>query len=120
MDVVAQSLEQVKTAMTEKLKKFVSNPVVTVVLKESRSRQVFTIGKLNQPGPFAMKPNMTVLQALSAAGGFQEWAETKNIVIIRRNDNREIIIPFNYNELVSGKRVEQNILLEPNDTIVVP
>ena len=63
---------------------------------------------------------MTVLQALSTAGGFTEWADTKNILIIRREGEMEARIRFNYKEFISGKNVEQNILLRTNDTIVVP
>jgi polysaccharide export outer membrane protein len=63
---------------------------------------------------------MTVLQALSTAGGFTEWADTKSILIIRREAGKEVQIPFNYKDFIAGKNTEQNILLKPNDTIVVP
>jgi polysaccharide export outer membrane protein len=63
---------------------------------------------------------MTVLQALSTAGGFAEWADEKNILIIRREGQKEVQISFNYKDFISGKKIEQNILLKPNDTIVVP
>jgi polysaccharide export outer membrane protein len=63
---------------------------------------------------------MTVMQALSAAGGFAEWADTKNIMIIRREGGKEIQLRFNYKEFTSGERLEQNIVLKPGDTLVVP
>ena len=63
---------------------------------------------------------MTVIQALSAAGGFAEWADEKNIVIVRKKGDKEVHIPFNYKKYVSGKDIKQNIVLEPQDTIVVP
>ena len=63
---------------------------------------------------------MTVLQALSAAGGFAEWADKKNILIIRREGGKEVQLSFNYKEVIAGKKVAQNITLKPNDTIVVP
>jgi len=63
---------------------------------------------------------MTVLQAISVAGGLGEWADKDSIRIIRRSGGKEEIIPFDYNKVISGKRLEQNILLKPNDTIVVP
>jgi polysaccharide export outer membrane protein len=63
---------------------------------------------------------MTVLQALSAAGGLAEWADKDGIRIIRRSGGKEEIIPFDYDKVISGKKMEQNILLQPNDTIVVP
>jgi polysaccharide export outer membrane protein len=67
-----------------------------------------------------MAPNMTVLQALSAAGGFTEWADTKNIIIVRREGDKEVQLQFNYKEFTDGRNLRQNILLKPNDTIVVP
>ena len=63
---------------------------------------------------------MTVLQAISTAGGFAEWADEKNILIVRKEGAKEVQIRFNYKEYVSGRNLEQNILLKPNDTIVVP
>ena len=115
-----QTVADLKRAITEKLKNYVSAPEVTVIIRESRSRRVYTIGKLNQPGPYPLAPDMTVLQALSTAGGFTEWAETKYIMIVRRTGGNDVMYRFNYDEFISGKNLSQNILLEPNDTIVVP
>jgi polysaccharide biosynthesis/export protein len=121
-DIIAKGLTvtQLRDIIQEKLKNFVSNPEVTVVVKESRSRKVYAIGKIRNPGSYNLSPDMTVLQALSAAGGCTDWAETKKIMIVRRNENKESILHFNYDEYVAGKNSEQNIILQPNDTIVVP
>ena len=118
--VQGKTVTEIKEAITEKLEKYVTAPDVTVIVKESRSRRIYTIGKLSRPGPYALAPGMTALQALSTAGGFAEWADTKNILIIRREGQKEVQIRFNYKEFISGKKIEQNILLKPNDTIVVP
>ncbi|MFC1864068.1 polysaccharide biosynthesis/export family protein [Thermodesulfobacteriota bacterium] len=67
-----------------------------------------------------MAPDMTVLQALSNAGGFAEWADTNHVKIVRRKKGKDIMLRFNYDEFIKGKNIEQNILLETNDTIVVP
>jgi len=115
-----QTITALKETITEKLKDYVTAPEVTIILRESRSRLIYTIGKLNQPGPYPLEADMTVLQALSTAGGFAEWADTKNILIIRRTGKREKQIRFNYESFIAGKKVEQNIVLQPNDTIVVP
>jgi len=72
------------------------------------------------PGTYPLFANMTVLQALSTAGSFAEWADTKNILIIRRQGEKEVQFRFNYKEFIAGKKVEQNIVLMPNDTIVIP
>ncbi|MBN1847939.1 MAG: polysaccharide biosynthesis/export family protein [Deltaproteobacteria bacterium] len=121
-EVMAQgkTTSALKDIITEKLKDFVTAPEVTVIVRESRSRMIYTIGKLNQPGPFPLTPGMTVLQALSIAGGFAEWADVKKILILRRAGEKEIQIPFNYKDFIEGKNPEQNIILNPNDTIVVP
>jgi len=109
-----------KALLTEKLKGFIDNPEVTVILVESRSKNFYIIGNVNQPGTYPLSPGMTVLQALSAAGGLGEWADKDTIRIIRRSGGKEEIMPFDYNKVISGKKLEQNILLEPNDTIIVP
>ena len=109
-----------KALLTERLRSFVDNPEVTVTLLESRSKNFYIIGKVNRPGTYQLSPNMTVLQALSAAGDLADWADKDSIRIIRRSGEKEEIIPFDYDKVVSGKKLEQNILLQPNDTIVVP
>ena len=109
-----------KALLTEKLEGFIDNPEVTVILVEIRSKNFHIIGKVGQPGTYLLSPNMTVLQALSVAGGLAEWADKDSIRIIRRSGGKEEIIPFDYDKVISGKKLEQNILLEPDDTIIVP
>ena len=115
-----KTVAELTEIITNRLKAYVTAPAVTVIVNESRSRIIYTIGNLNRPGPYPLAPAMTVLQALSAAGGFAEWADTKNIIIVRRKGKKEVQYRFNYKEFISGKNLEQNILLKPNDTIVVP
>ena len=109
-----------KALLTEKLKGFVDNPEVTVIVLESHSKNFYIIGKVNRPGTYPLSPDMTVLQALSVAGGLGEWADSDSIRIIRRSGGKEEILPFDYDKVISGKKLEQNILLEPNDTVIVP
>jgi len=109
-----------KHVLAEKLEGFVDNPEVTVTVLESHSKNFYIIGKINRPGTYPLSPDMTVLQALSVAGGFAEWADKDSIRIIRRSGGTEEIIGFDYDKIMSGKNLEQNILLEPNDTILVP
>ncbi|MDY6989610.1 MAG: polysaccharide biosynthesis/export family protein [Thermodesulfobacteriota bacterium] len=115
-----QNLTAIKERITDKLRDYLTAPEVTVILRESHSRRIYTLGKLNRPGPYPLEADMTVLQALSTAGGFVEWADTKNILIIRRTGKRERQLRFDYDGFISGKKVEDNIVLQPNDTIVVP
>ena len=121
-DVMAmgRTVTELKNDITEKLKNYVSNPEVTVIVRESRSRPIYVIGMVNQPGTYQLESDMTVLQALSVAGGFTEWADKKYIMIVRREGGKELMYRFNYQEFISGKDLDQNIVLLPNDTIVVP
>jgi polysaccharide biosynthesis/export protein len=115
-----QTASELKKAIADKLQNFVTAPEVTVIVKESRSQVVYAIGKLTRPGPYPLAPGMTVMQALSAAGGFTEWADTKNILIVRREGGKETQLRFNFKEFTAGEKLEQNILLKPGDTLVVP
>lgn len=115
-----RTVTELKSAITEKIEKFVTAPEVTVIVKESRSRIIYTIGKVARPGPLMLAPDMTVIQALSAAGGFTEWADTKSILIVRREGGKETQLKFNYRDFTAGSNLDQNILLKPGDTIVVP
>src|SRR5512136_45282 len=121
-EITAQGMtaSELKKVITDKLQNFVTAPEVTVIVKESRSQVIYAIGKLTKPGPYPLAPGMTVMQALSAAGGFTEWADTKNILIVRREGGKETQLRFNYKEFTSGEKLEQNILLKPGDTLVVP
>jgi polysaccharide export outer membrane protein len=121
-EVMAQgrTATELKEDISKRLEKFVTAPEVTVIVKEIRSRLIYVIGKVKNLGPYLLKADMTVLQALSTAGGFTEWADTKNILIVRREGGKEVQIRFNYKEFTDGENVGQNIVLKPNDTIVVP
>lgn len=121
-EIMAQgkTVGELKEIITTKLKNYIDAPEVTIIVNESRSRRIYTMGNVTNPGPYSLAPNMTVLQAISAAGGFAEWADPKNILIIRREGDKEVQLEFNYKEVIAGKKIEQNITLKPNDTIVVP
>jgi polysaccharide biosynthesis/export protein len=117
--VQGRTVVDLKNIISDKLQNFVTAPEVTVIVRESRSQVIYTIGQVATPGPQPLAPDMTVIQALSAAGGLAEWADTKNIMIIRREGGKETQIKFNYKAFVGGN-MGQNILLKPGDTIVVP
>lgn len=115
-----RTVTELKDLITERLQSFVTAPEVTVIVRQINSRRIYTLGKLNAPGPYPLATGMTVIQALSTAGGFAEWADEKNILVIRREGGEELQYKFNYSQYISGKNLKQNILLKPNDTIVVP
>ena len=120
IQAAGRNVTELKKTITEKLQNFVTAPEVTVIVQQSLSRHFYTLGNLNRPGPYPLLPGMTVLQAISTAGGFAQWADEKNILIVRKEGAKEVQLRFNYKVYVSGKNLEQNILLKPNDTIVVP
>ena len=121
-DVQASGLTAMELAnvITEGLKKFINSPQVTVSVFEINSRRVYVTGEVTRPGAFPLLPNMTVLQALTSAGGFTQFARTKKIYVLRSESGRQVKHPFNYNDVVKGNHQEDNIVLQPGDTIVVP
>ncbi len=121
-DVQAAGLTPARLAaqITESLKKYVTNPQVTVIVTTINSQRVYILGEVTRPGAFPLIPGMSVLQALSSAGGFTQFAKVKSIFVRRIEDGKETKFPFNYREVISGKKPEQDILLKAGDTIVVP
>jgi polysaccharide biosynthesis/export protein len=121
-DVQAAGLtpSQLAARLTEGLRKFITNPQVTVSVSEINSRRVYVTGEVTKPGAFPLLPNMTVLQALSSSGGFSQFAKIKGIYVLRVEDGKQVKHPFNYKDVVSGKKPELNIPLQPGDVIVVP
>jgi polysaccharide biosynthesis/export protein len=111
---------QLGQAIHEKLLKYIEQPQVTVVVTAVNSRMVYLVGEVARAGSFALLPDMTVLQALSAAGGLSPFADSKNIYVLRNENDKPRRIPFNYKEALKGEHPEQNIELKPGDTIVVP
>jgi polysaccharide biosynthesis/export protein len=120
-DVQAAGLTpmQLATTLTEKLKKYVADPRVTVVVTAMNSQRIFATGEVLHTGPMSLLPNMTVLQALAAAG-FTQFANTKGIYVLRLENGKQQKINVNYKRLVKGEAMDQNIVLRPGDTIVVP
>jgi polysaccharide export outer membrane protein len=110
---------QLKDSITEKLKKFIADPRVTVVVTAMNSQRVFVSGEVLHSGPIPLLPHMTILQALSQAG-FTQFASLKGIYLLRMENGKQEKIPFNYKEVIKGNHPEQNIMLKPGDTVVVP
>jgi len=120
-DVQAAGLtpKQLADSITEKLKKYVADPRVTVVVTQINSKRIYLVGEVVHVGATPMLPNMTVLQALSSAG-LNQFANTKRIYVLRTENGKQQKLPVNYRKLVKGEQIEQNYLLQPGDTIVVP
>jgi len=121
-DVQAVGLTPMELAgvISDQLKKYINNPQVTVSVTEINSRRIYVTGEVTKAGVYALLPHMTVLQALSSSGGFTQFARVKNIYVLRTENGKQIKVPFNYKEAISGKNVAQNIELQAGDVIVVP
>jgi len=109
-----------KANIQEGLKKYLEDPVVTVILKSPASQRFYIIGEVKSPGEYDLVKDLTVVQALARAGGFSEWADKDSIHIIRKEGGAEKRIPVNYKDIVKGRNAQDNVLLQANDTIVVP
>lgn len=122
-DIVATDLTpiQLRDRIAESLKEYITNPVVTVIVVEASPVMVYVMGEVSQPGSIPMRGQMTVLQALAMAGGFREFANTKDIRILRKgrgNEKSVETIRFNYNDAVKGNT--KPVFLNPGDMVVVP
>ena len=115
-----RTVTELKKDISDKLKDYVTAPEVTIVVREVNSRRIYTLGKLTSPGIYPLVPGMTVLQALSTAGGFTEWASKKEIILLRNENGKEKIIRVNYKKIVKGEDFRQNVKLKADDTIIVP
>jgi polysaccharide biosynthesis/export protein len=120
-DVRAAGLTPMELAanITERLKKYVDDPRVTVVVTQMNSQRVYVTGEVLHPGAMNLTPQMTVLQALASAG-FTQFANTKGIYVLRVENGSEKKYPVNYRKLIKAEDTSQNIFLKPGDTIVVP
>lgn len=113
--------KQLEAEITSKLKDYVSEPEVTVVVQEIRSQKFNVLGMVMRPASYTLTKPMTVLDAIAMAGGFRDFAKQKDIYILRRaTDGSQTRLPFNYREVIKGRNSAQNIALQSNDTIVVP
>ncbi|MGA2019353.1 MAG: polysaccharide biosynthesis/export family protein [Candidatus Sulfotelmatobacter sp.] len=104
-----------------KLKNYIGEPEVTVIVQQINSQKFNILGQVNRPGTYAITDSATVLDAIAVAGGFRDFAKQKSIYVLRLSaDGVQSQIPFNYKEVVKGQNPGQNIKLQPHDTIVVP
>lgn len=120
ISVSGMTERQAEAAIASALAKFVTDPIVTVVVTLPTSKKVYLVGGVRKEGTLPYTYGMTVMQALSEAGGLNEYAKKTKIYILRTESGREYRLEFNYKEVLKGERMEQNIVLLPGDTVVVP
>lgn len=112
--------QELQSAILTEAEKKMVEPNVTVIVKQINSRRVFITGMVEKPGVYPITSTMTVLQLISIAGGLKEFAKKKDIVVMRQDKGAPLAYPFNYDDILKGRRLGQNILLRPGDTVVVP
>jgi polysaccharide biosynthesis/export protein len=120
-DVVAagRTPEELRTTLITEASRYFGNPNPTVVVKEIRSRKVFITGAVEKPGPYVVTSPTTVLQLIALAGGLKEYADKKNILVMRTADGKQTGYVVDYNAILRRQNLEQNFLLEPGDTVLV-
>jgi len=112
---------QLEQDIAAKLHNFIAEPEVTVMVEQTNSEKFNILGQVVRPGSYSLTIATTVLDAIAAAGGFRDFAKQKGVYVLRQNPNGvESRLAFNYKEVIKGKNPEQNVKLEPHDTIVVP
>jgi polysaccharide biosynthesis/export protein len=121
LDARGKSVAELQQILTDKLRKYISDPVVTVSIQEIKGNKVYVIGQVNKPGDFVVNPRVDVMQALSMAGGTTPFAALGDIMILRRTDSgQQQALPFRYTDVVRGRNLDQNITLQAGDVVVVP
>ena len=120
VDAAGKTPEELRKAITEAASRFVEDPTVSVVVKTINSRRVYITGMVGKSGAYPLSAPTTVLQLISMAGGLGEFAHTKNIIINRMENGRQVALKFNYDDVQKGKNLHQNIELRPGDTVIVP
>jgi polysaccharide export outer membrane protein len=121
IDVLGLSPMEFQKILTAKFEKLIRGADVTVVVKEIKSKKVYLVGAMGKAGPIPLlSDHMTVLQALAEAGGLSQYAKRSKIYVLRKQNGKEFKLPFDYNAVIKGEHMEQNITLLPDDTIVVP
>jgi polysaccharide biosynthesis/export protein len=119
MSAAGLTVDELKDELNRKYSEYLTEPHVTITVKETNSLKIYVLGEVTHPGEFKLTSFTDVLQALSMAGGFTMYANKSAIDIIRKEGDKKIKINFNYNEVVKGKNLNQNIPLKPGDVIVV-
>jgi polysaccharide export outer membrane protein len=115
-----KTAEQLRIEIETRLKRFIADPSVTVVISEVKGNVAYVIGQVNKPGAIEMNPAINVLQALSIAGGLDPYAKADGIIVIRSTATAQTVLNFRYGQVISGKGLQQNVELQSGDIVVVP
>lgn len=120
INAVGKTVEELRRELVERLGRYIPDVVLTVTVLEIRGNKIYVIGQVNQPGEFIVNPRVDVMQALSLAGGTTAFASTGEIFVLRRDNGQQRRLPFNFDAVLRGRDLEQNVLLRTGDVVVVP
>jgi polysaccharide export outer membrane protein len=120
VDARGKSVTDLQKIVTERLVKYIADPVVSISVQEVRGNKVYVIGQVTKPGEFVVNPQVDVMQALSMAGGATAFASLGEIKVLRRSGATQQALRFDYTEVLKGRRLEQNVVLQAGDVVVVP
>jgi polysaccharide export outer membrane protein len=120
IDAKGKTAAQLQSILGEKLATYITSPVLTVSIEEINGNKIYVLGQVNEPGAFVMNPALDIMQALSLARGTTAFAAKDDIVVLRRSENGQVALRFRYSDVIRGRNLEQNILLESGDIVIVP
>jgi polysaccharide export outer membrane protein len=121
VQAAGQTPLKLEQAIADKLKNYISDPEVTVIVQQINSQKYNILGMVAKPGSYTLTNSATVLDAIAVAGGFRDFAKKKAIYVLRQNaDGTQTKLPFNYRDVIKGQNLTQNVRLQARDTIVVP
>lgn len=121
VQAAGKSPKELESEIAKGLRDYISEPEVTVIVQESRSRRFSILGQVQRPGSYLLSGQLRVLDAIAMAGGFRDFAKVKSIRVLRQEANgKQVSLPFNYKDVIKGTNPDQNIELEPKDTIYIP
>ena len=120
VQAAGKTVLEIQEEISKRIEKFIPDPAVSVAILKVGSQRVYVIGKVNKPGDFPVGRYVDVLQALSMAGGLTPFADANDIRVMRREGERQVVLPFEYSRVVRGQKLEQNVQLRAGDVVVVP
>jgi polysaccharide export outer membrane protein len=120
VDAIGKTVEEVRSILVERLKRYIPSPVVTVAVKLIGGNRIYVVGRVNRAGDFPLSSPLDVMQAIALAGGTTPFAAINDIVILRRHNGEQQALHFHYSDVARGRELSQNVLLQTGDTVVVP
>jgi len=119
IDAAGKTPRELAQDIQRRLKEFLSNPSVTVIVREVNSLKAYYLGEVLKPGPILLRSPVRLLQGIALAGGLTPYGGRGNVVLYRKTATGEKVIELSYREIVGGRKPEDNLMLEPGDTVVV-